>query len=90
MGSTSISAHLYNSSILLGNCIFILLFALQFEFLPSFFIREVSRFYEARKLFEVCEHLYKFKVGLANSIITHLARGAEIAPLEWNLKSSHG
>lgn len=48
----------------------------------------LSRFYETRKLFEVCVHLYKFKVGMANSIITHLARGAEIAPLECNLKSS--
>lgn len=54
------------------------------------FIRKVSTFYEAGKLFEVCEHLYKFKVGMANSIITHLARGAEIAALEWNLKSSPG
>ena len=57
---------------------------------PSFFIRKVSRFYEAGELFEVCEYLYKFKVGMTNSIITHLTRGAEIAPLEWNFKSSPG
>lgn len=33
---------------------------------------------------------YEFKVGMAYGIITHLARGAEIAPLEWNFKSSPG
>lgn len=54
------------------------------------FLRKVSWFYEARKLFEVCEHLYTFKVGMANSIITHLARGAEIVALVWNLESSSG
>lgn len=34
--------------------------------------------------------LYKFKVGMVNCIIIHLARGAEIAPLEWNFKSRTG
>ena len=34
--------------------------------------------------------MYRFKVGMANGIITHLARGAEIAPLEWNFTSSPG
>lgn len=50
------------------------------------FISKVRRFYEAREIFQECEHVYRFKVGMTNSIITHLAKVAEIAPLEWNFK----
>jgi len=57
---------------------------------PSFFTRKVRKFYEETELFEECQHFYEFKVGTANCVITHLVRGAEIAPLEWNFKSSPG
>lgn len=53
-------------------------------------MRKVNTFYEADQLFQECKHLYRFKVGMANCIITHLAKVSEIAPLEWNFKSSLG
>lgn len=88
---TTVSPHLCNPSvILLWDGTFLLTPFPAIFFFPFLFIRKVSRFYEARELLEECKHLYRFKVGMANSIITHLTGGAKIAPLEWNFKSSPG
>lgn len=43
-----------------------------------------------QELLKECKHLYSFKVSMTSYIITHLAREAEIAPLEWNFKTSLG
>lgn len=43
-----------------------------------------------QKLFKECKYLYCFNVDMTSCIITHLPRGAEIAPLEWNFKTSLG